>query len=304
MVYSSEYTFEVRHFLEREVKSMEENSEIQEDLGNGGKVKNWLQDNIRVILSVLIVATIMAGIYSYSKRTVVPAGNVDSSTEINLAEADIEEDDSNAVVVVGEDNQDNKTEKVEDSSSGKLSIEQIDSEDENKEAKAEEAERAKEAAAQIEVNKVAEENKAQAEEEEAKKAEKTRQAEEAKKAEEDRQAEVARQTDQRQNTENSSEETGSSFDEIAGAGDSLTTLARRATQHYLEKNPTEGLSAEHKVYIEDYLQKQSNHSTGVNLGEKVSFSKDLISQAISVSKGLNQDQLKNLQKYSAMVSGL
>ena len=84
----------------------------------------------------------------------------------------------------------------------------------------------------------------------------------------------------------------------------MTTLARRATKHYLEKNPTEGLSAEHKIYIEDYLRRQSNHSAGVNLGEKVSFSKDLISQAVSMSKGLNENQLKNLQKYSALVNGL
>ncbi|MBT3355948.1 hypothetical protein HN784_00500 [bacterium] len=48
---------------------MEETPEIQEDLGMGGRTKNWLQDNIRIVLSVLIVIAIAAGIYSYSKRT-------------------------------------------------------------------------------------------------------------------------------------------------------------------------------------------------------------------------------------------
>ncbi len=246
---------------------MEENSEIQEDLGNGGKIKNWLQDNIRVILSVLIVATIMTGIYSYSKRTVVPTGDIDSGVEINLAEADVE--DNNAVVVVGED--DNKAEKIEDSLSEKLSVEQVD-----KEAQAE-----ADAAKQAEEAKKAEEAKAQAE------ADAAKQAEEAKKAE-----------------ETISEETNVSFDETAATGESLTILARRATQHYLEKNPTEGLSAEHKIYIEDYLRKNIKHSARVSLGEKVSFSKDLIGHAVSMSKNLNENQLRNLQKYSAMVNGL
>jgi hypothetical protein len=56
--------------------------------------------------------------------------------------------------------------------------------------------------------------------------------------------------------------------------------------------------------MEDYLRKHIGHSAGVNLGEKVSFSKDIISQAVNASKNLNDTQLKNLQKYSAMVSGL
>ena len=255
--------FEVRHFLESEVTRMKENSEIQEDLGNGGKVKNWLQDNIRVILSVLIVATIMAGIYSYSKRTVVPTGDVDNGTEINLSEADTEEkdkDDNNAVVVVGEDNEDNKTEKTEEKSSEKLSVEQVKEEN--------------------------------------------HQAEEVKKVEEVKKPEEAKKVEEKQIQKDASEETDSSFDETAETGDSLTVLARRATKHYLEKNPTEGLSAEHKIYIEDYLRKQVGHSAGVNMGEKVSFSKDLISKAVDASKNLNEKQLNNLKKYSARVNGL
>jgi len=232
---------------------MEENSDIQEDLGNGGKVKNWLQDNIRIILSVLIVATIMAGIYSYSKRTVVSIDETGNNTEINLAETDTEKD-NNAVVIVGEDSEDNKIEKKEDNSSEKLSVEQND--------------------------------------------------EKAKKEEEIKRAEEAKKVEEVKTKQNISEETSESFDEIAESGDSLTILARRATKHYLEKNPTEGLSAEHKIYIEDYIRKHVNHSTSVNLGEKVSFSKELISQSINMAKNLNEKQLENLQKYSAQVSEL
>ncbi len=46
-----------------------EDFESQEELGLGGKVKNWVQDNIRIIISVLIVVVIAGGIYSYSNRS-------------------------------------------------------------------------------------------------------------------------------------------------------------------------------------------------------------------------------------------
>jgi hypothetical protein len=245
---------------------MEENSEIQEDLGNGGKFKNWLQDNIRIILSVLIVATIAAGIYSYSKRTVVPVDQISNDTEVNLAEANKNDDgnkDNNAVVVVGEDENENKTEKT-DNNSKELSVkEENQSADVNKDKKEEKVVTPKE-----KEKPVVEEKK------------------------EEKQP-VA-----------SGEETETSFVEVANNGDSLTTLARRATKQYLEKNPVDGLTKEHKIYIEDYLRRHINHSTIVRSGEQISFSKDLIKNAIGASKNLNERQLKNLQKYSARVSGL
>ncbi len=241
---------------------MEKKSEIKEELSNGGKLKNWLQDNIRIILSILIVATIATGIYSYSKRTVMPTDEVDGGTEINLAKTnkeDVKNDENNAVVVVGEDNQDNKVEKNKNDSAKKLSVKQEES---KKAAKNSEK---TEKNSKIETKKVA------------------------KKSEE---------------AVNTTEETEEAFIETANNGDSLTLLARQAVKHYLEKNPTEGLSAEHKIYMEDYLRKQIKHSTVVTTGEKISFSKDLISKAVDASKNLNEKQLKNLQKYSARVSGL
>jgi len=39
---------------------------------NVGKVKQWLQDNLRIIVSIIIVVAIAGGIYSYSKRTEAP----------------------------------------------------------------------------------------------------------------------------------------------------------------------------------------------------------------------------------------
>ena len=34
--------------------------------------QNWLQDNLRIFISVVIVVALAAGIYSYSQRTQVP----------------------------------------------------------------------------------------------------------------------------------------------------------------------------------------------------------------------------------------
>ncbi len=38
-----------------------------------GKAKQWLQDNLRIIISILIVVAIAGGIYSYSKRSQSPS---------------------------------------------------------------------------------------------------------------------------------------------------------------------------------------------------------------------------------------
>ncbi|MBL7053118.1 MAG: hypothetical protein ISS02_00435 [Candidatus Portnoybacteria bacterium] len=88
--------------------------------------------------------------------------------------------------------------------------------------------------------------------------------------------------------------------EKANPGEGVTHLARRALKNYLEDNPQE-LTNEHKVYIEDYLKDK----TGLNpleIGEEVSFSEDLVKEAIDASLQLTPDQLKNLEQYSALVA--
>jgi len=99
-----------------------------------------------------------------------------------------------------------------------------------------------------------------------------------------------------------SRETEASFVEQAVSGNGTTHLARRALAHYLEKNPDSSLTAEHKVYIEDYLRKNINHSGAVTTKTSIEFSKTLIRQAIDSSKTLNDKQLQNLKKYSARVN--
>ncbi len=203
-----------------------EDFESQEELGLGGKVKNWVQDNIRIIISVLIVVVIAGGIYSYSNRS------QDSIFEDELALED--------EFMINQDLEEEKdSTKVQD----------IDT---------------KEEAAEVKINEEA--------------------------------AELE--------TKTISQETGEAFVETAVTGDSQTTLARKALASYLEKNNDSELTAEHKIYIEDYLRKNVNHVGGVAIGNQMSFSKNLIKNSIEKSKTLNAGQLKNLEKYSARVSSL
>ena len=99
-----------------------------------------------------------------------------------------------------------------------------------------------------------------------------------------------------------SRETEGSFVETAVAGEGSTHLARHALANSLEKNPDSSLTAEHKIYIEDYLRKHVAVTGGVHPGTSIEFSKELINQAIESSKTLNDRQLNNLKKYSARVA--
>lgn len=101
----------------------------------------------------------------------------------------------------------------------------------------------------------------------------------------------------------SSQETEGSFVETAGKGDGMTVLARRALANYLEKNPDSSLTPEHKIYIEDFLRKNVPQKR-IYSGTSAEFSKDLIQNAITKSKNLNEKQLKNLHKYAVRVPSL
>lgn len=197
------------------------------------KFKEWVQENLRIIVSIFIVLLIASSIYSYSKRG-------DESTELAQEESELE----NILSDISPEN--NST---PDTDKGNLAVE---------------------------------ENKP----------------EEVKK-EEPKKEDVKPETSQKMAE---AQETEKSFIESAQRGDGTTHLARRALAHHLEKNPDSSLTAEHKIYIEDYLRKNISQKGHLSIGESVEFSKDLIKQAISASKNLNEGQLKNLQKYSANVN--
>ena len=189
---------------------MDEKDPLFEETSSN-EVRNWLQENLRVIVSVFIVGAIALGIYSYSQRTETVSMDDLDTAALSEMEADVVATDDAAV-----------------SSTTKGSVAQAP-------------------------------------------------------------AEVSRETE-------------GAFIETAVAGNGSTHLARQALMNYLEKNPDSSLSAEHKVYIEDYLRKNVGHQGGVHVGTSIEFSKDLINKAIGQSKNLNDRQLNNLKKYSVHVA--
>lgn len=188
-------------------------------------MKQWLQDNLRIIVSIFVVVILATGIYSYSNRQQVP--ETKEQTEQSNLLKDLKNDKD-------------KTTEMTD---------------------------------QTENAEVADQ-----------KEEKT--------------------IDKQDTPVVTSQETENSFIETAVKGDSLTKLARKALADYLEKNPDSSLTAEHKIYIEDYLRKNASHQGKVVVGTSVEFSKSLVNDAINLSKNLNERQLQNLHKYAVRVPSL
>ncbi len=260
------------------------------------KVKEWIQENLRVIVSVLIVALIASSIYSYSKRGEKLATNEkNNDTEVEKILNDIssqdkdnkksDQNDKNQSASENEtaknENKENKTVSnkaatTENKQADKENQEKSKSEDGTKEVKNDTTEQTKT------VNK-AEQDKTQKEDKVIEPETKNNEA----------------QVQSKEKTE--TKETENSFIESAAPGDGLTNLARKALAHYLEKNPDSSLTPEHKIYIEDYLRKNVNYHGRIYTGTTVEFSKSLIKNAIDASKNLNDAQLKNLHKYAVNV---
>jgi predicted negative regulator of RcsB-dependent stress response len=212
-----------------ENEEMENEDEEQE----GGTMKQWLQDNLRIIISVAIVVIIAAGIYSYSNRSIVPEATDQSDQTLS---------------------QDN-TEAGEESTDQSAAVAKPATEEKTTPAPA---------------AKTTPQN----------------------------------QTEKQASSVATSQETENSFVESASKGDGTTKLARRALANYLEKNPDSALTAEHKIYIEDFLRKNVTPKGKIAVGQSVEFSKDLIQKAINSSKNLNERQLQNLHKYAVRVPSL
>ncbi len=91
----------------------------------------------------------------------------------------------------------------------------------------------------------------------------------------------------------------------AQKGEGTTHLARKALKEYLKENSSagEGLRAEHKIYIEDYLKDQHGERF-LEIGEELEFSSNDITQAVEMAKSLSENQLSNLSQFVPLVSGL
>ncbi len=96
--------------------------------------------------------------------------------------------------------------------------------------------------------------------------------------------------------------TDTAYVEVAQRGDGLTHLARRAATRYLAERETGyQVTNEHRIYIEDYIQKRlAQRPVTIGMEESVSF--DLIKQAVEAAGQLNEMQLKNLTKYTHALS--
>ncbi len=184
-----------------------------------GEVRGWFQENLRVIVSIFIVAAIALGIYSYSRHAE------------NLSDADIA-----SLLETKGDSTESTTETPAETPA-------------------------------TETNNVEE-------------------------------AGVSKGTVV---TPELSKETDGAFVETAEAGDGMTHLARRALTHTLEQDQNISLSAEQKVYVEDYLRKNVDQKS-IGTGTSVEFSKESINKAIDNAKALNGAQLANLKKYSQRVN--
>jgi hypothetical protein len=93
------------------------------------------------------------------------------------------------------------------------------------------------------------------------------------------------------------------YTETAQVGEGVTHLARRAVHGYLHEKSISDLTAEHKVFVEDYLAKHAG-SAALDIGNTQTFETSTIDQAIAAARALTPAQLQNLEQYSAQVPGL
>jgi len=91
-----------------------------------------------------------------------------------------------------------------------------------------------------------------------------------------------------------------SIEKIAEKGDSVTTLARKAIKDYLAETDDLDLTTEHKLFIEDYIQNRISDKD-LQVGESVSISRNLISEAVEKSGELSSAELEELENYSELV---
>lgn len=93
---------------------------------------------------------------------------------------------------------------------------------------------------------------------------------------------------------------GAVITKTAGAGDGITHLARQALEEYLTDSG-KTLNAEQKVYAEDYVQNKTG-SELLEIGQNLSFSKNLLEEAVGAAEQLEDWQIENLKKYTSNTS--
>lgn len=94
------------------------------------------------------------------------------------------------------------------------------------------------------------------------------------------------------------QKTDKGFQQTTQAGEGMTHLARRAAANWLAENRASyEVTKEHRIYIEDYIQKKMG-SPRLEVGEQQTVSFDLIQEAVEAAGKLSEKQLKNLTQYT------
>jgi hypothetical protein len=225
----------------------------------GSKAKAWVEENLRLIVSVIIVLAIAGGIYSYSQR----------GQEDNLALED--ESTQEQILLEGEDEMIEEDEVIAEENEEENAMEDA-LEEESSEMEVNEEVSSTQTPEEVEVVSEEEEEKTQPTKEEA--------------------------------PQQPNKETTDGYIVTAQKGDGLTHMARRAVADYLAQNPDSTITVAHKIYIEDFVRKATHHSDGISVGQEITFSKNVIEQAVGLAKNLNETQLNNLQKYVVLVPSL
>ena len=95
----------------------------------------------------------------------------------------------------------------------------------------------------------------------------------------------------------SSDDSGKIYTVYANRGEGITHLARRALNEYFQETGEDlGLTEEHEIYIEDYLQNKTG-TESIEVDHQETFSESLIREAISSAEQLTPKSLDNLKKY-------
>lgn len=93
--------------------------------------------------------------------------------------------------------------------------------------------------------------------------------------------------------------TDEGYVEVAQAGDGFTHLARRAATRWLSENQAGyAVTDEHRIYIEDYIQNKLG-TRHLALDEQHTISFELAQEAVAAAGELNEQQLRNLTKYTS-----
>ena len=245
-------------------------------------VSNWIQDNLRIIISIGIVILLVFAIYSYSKRNSNSAVVVDDSKIDEIA------------MTAGEEN--NEINEIIDEIKDEEKKETLDTTSEAADMPVSKNDAVSENTAPTQPEKTPEPTtelpKSEAPAQVVAETEKPDVAKDQKQSA----TEVVREVIAAQKKDGVVTVT-------AVSGDSVTTLARKATAQHIAQNNITNLTPAHKIYIEDYLRRTQS-ARNIHPGTSLEFSDAAISEAVTKAQGLNSIQLDHLNTYAQHVTGL